>query len=171
MALASLLSRDHERAGHHYEVGLAENPNDELLQIEYGRYLFYVDRPEEGLRSIDEAMRLNPLHPDWFWNIQGRCLHLLGRHAEALAAFRRIAAPAFYHYAYMAACHHALGENSPAKVMKARLFEKKPDFDVAQFVATLPHRNPATAQRFARELDWLEERDTGAASRASTAFD
>jgi DNA-binding SARP family transcriptional activator/TolB-like protein/Flp pilus assembly protein TadD len=155
MAVASLLSRDHDRAGHHYEVGLAANPNDDLLQIEYGRYLFYIDRPEEGLRRINEAMRLNPLHPDWFWNIQGRCLHLLGRHAEALAAFRHIAAPAFFHFAYMASCHHALGQDDAAEAMRDRLSESKPDFEVAGFVATLPHRNPATAQRFAREFDWL----------------
>uniref|UniRef100_UPI002FDE90C5 BTAD domain-containing putative transcriptional regulator n=1 Tax=Rubrimonas sp. TaxID=2036015 RepID=UPI002FDE90C5 len=122
MAVACLLSRDHDRAGNQFEAGLAANPNDDLLQIEYGRYLLYVDRPEDGLRRIREAMRLNPLHPDWFWNIQGRCLHLLGRHAEALAAFRRITSPAFYHFAYMAACHRALGETEAAEAMRSRLF-------------------------------------------------
>jgi len=156
LALASLLMRDHDRAGVHFQAGLAANPNDDLLLIEYGRYLMYVDRAEDGLRRVREAMRLNPLHPDWFRNIQGRCLHLLGRHAEALAAFRHIAAPAFYHFAYMAACHRALGEHGPAGAMRARLFAARPDFDVATFVAALPHRNPATAARFARELDWLQ---------------
>jgi adenylate cyclase len=155
MALACLLSRDHDRAGNHFEAGLAANPNDDLLMIEYGRYLMYVDRPEDGLRRVSEAMRLNPLHPDWFWNIQGRCLHLLGRHAEALAAFRHIISPVFYHFAYMAACHQALGETEAAEAMKARLFAARPDFIVARFVASLPHRNPATVERFARELDWV----------------
>ncbi len=155
MAVASLLSRDHDRAGSHFEAGLAANPNDDLLQIEYGRYLLYVDRPEDGLRRIREAMRLNPLHPDWFWNIQGRCLHLLGRHTEALTAFRHIMSPVFYHFAYMAACHHALGQTEAAEAMKARLFIARPDFDVSRFVAALPHRSPETAARFARELAWL----------------
>lgn len=155
MAVASLLSRDHDRAGSHFEAGLAANPNDDLLQIEYGRYLLYVDRPEDGLRRIREAMRLNPLHPDWFWNIQGRCLHLLGRHADALAAFRHIISPVFYHFAYMAACHHALGEIEEAEALKVRLFIVKPDFDVTEFVAALPHRSAETAEGFARELRWL----------------
>lgn len=160
MAVASLLSRDHDRAGNHFEAGLAANPNDDLLQIEYGRYLLYVDRPEDGLRRIREAMRLNPLHPDWFWNIQGRCLHLLGRYAEALAAFRHIMSPVFYHFAYMAACHHALGEIEEAEVLKVRLLIAKPDFDVTKFLAALPHRSAETAERFARELHWLgSERD------------
>ena len=154
MAVASLLARDHDRAGSHFEAGLVANPNDDLLLIEYGRYLMYVDRPEEGLMRVREAMRLNPLHPDWYWNIQGRCLHLLGRHSEALAAFRHIAAPAFYHFCYMAACHRALGEHGAAEAMRDRLIAARPDFDLAGFVATLPHRNPATAERFAAELAW-----------------
>jgi adenylate cyclase len=166
MAVVSLLAREHDRAGSHFEAGLAANPNDDLLLIEYGRYLMYVDRPEDGLRRIREAMRLNPLHPDWFWNIQGRCLHLLGRHAEALDAFRRIASPAFYHFAYMSACHYALGETAAAEVMKTRLFAAEPDFAVARFVATLPHRDPAIAERFAGELGWLEARCHAVTPRA-----
>jgi adenylate cyclase len=155
MAVALLLSRDHARAGHHFEAGLAANPNDDLLLIEYGRYLFYVDRPEDALLRIRDAMRLNPLHPEWFWNIQGRCLHLLGRHGEALAAFQRIATPAFYHFAYMAACQKALGQDAEAEDMRNRLYIANPDFDVARFVAALPHRSAATAARFGLELEWL----------------
>jgi adenylate cyclase len=157
MGIACLVSRDHDRAGHHFEAGLAANPNDDLLLIEYGRYLFYIDRPEEALSRIREAMRLNPLHPDWFWNIQGRSLHLLGRHAEALAAFRHITSPAYYHFAYMAACYRALGDETAANAMRARLFQAEPDFDVTRFIASLPHRNAASAERFARELQWLRQ--------------
>jgi DNA-binding SARP family transcriptional activator/TolB-like protein/Flp pilus assembly protein TadD len=155
MGIACLLSRDHDRAGHHFEAGLAVNPNDDLLLIEYGRYLFYIDRPEEALSRIREAMRLNPLHPDWFWNIQGRSLHLLGRHAAALAAFQHITTPAYYHFGYMAACHRALGDDEAAEAMRVRLFQAKPDFDVARFIASLPHRSAASAERFAKELQWL----------------
>lgn len=32
-----LLSRDPDRAGQHFQAGLAANPNDDLLQVEYGR--------------------------------------------------------------------------------------------------------------------------------------
>ncbi len=157
MGIACLVSRDHDRAGHHFEAGLAANPNDDLLLIEYGRYLFYIDRPEEALSRIREAMRLNPLHPDWFWNIQGRSLHLLGRHADALAAFRHITTPAYYHYGYMATCHRALGDDNAAEAMRARLFQAEPDFDVARFIASLPHRSAASAERFAKELRWLHQ--------------
>jgi len=167
MAVACLLARDHARAGHHFEAGLAANPNDDLLLIEYGRYLFYIDRPEEALARIREAMRLNPLHPDWYWNIRGRCLHLLGRHAEALDAFRHIAEPAFYHFAYMAACHRALGDHGSAEVMRARLFAAEPDFDPGRFLAALPHRDRMAAERFGRELEWLRASSRDAAARDS----
>lgn len=156
LALACLLTRDHDLAGHHFFAGLAANPNDDLLMIEYGRYLAYTDRPEEALSRVREAMRLNPLRPDWYWNIRGRCQHLLGRHADALDSFRHIAEPAFYHFAYMAACHRALGDDTAAEGMRRRLFAAAPDFDVARFMGALPFQNPATAARFAAELTWLK---------------
>jgi adenylate cyclase len=113
-------------------------------------------------------MRLNPLHPDWYWNIRGRCLHLLGRHAEALDAFRHVAEPAFYHFAYMAACHRALGDQEAAEEMRARLFAAEPDFDPGRFLAALPHRDRSAAERFGGELEWLRPafRDTAAPDTA-----
>ncbi|MBL9074803.1 hypothetical protein [Tabrizicola sp.] len=151
----STLSGQVHRAGHHFEAGLAANPNDDLLLIEYGRYLIYIDRPEEALSRIRDAMRLNPLHLEWFWNIQGRSLHLLGRHADALAAFRHITNPSYYHFGYMAACYRALGESAAAEAMRARLLEAEPNFDIARFIASLPHRSAESAQRFAVEIEWL----------------
>ena len=63
LGVAFLVGREHSRAAHHFEAGLAANPNDDLLLVEYGRFLMYIDRPEDGLRRVREAMRLNPFHP------------------------------------------------------------------------------------------------------------
>jgi len=148
LGIARMMERDFDRAAHHFEAGLASNPNDDLLLTEYGRYLMYDDRPEEGLQRIREGMRLNPYHPNWYWGMQGRCLHTLGRFAEARDAFLRMRNPPFYTFAYLAACHVALGDRDAAEAAHAALYRLRPDFDIEAFRGIFPYRNPETADRF-----------------------
>ena len=77
-AMCNFIHRNFDRAEFDFQSAIRANPNDELILTEYGRYLMYVDRPEDGLQRIREAMRVNPFHPVWFWSIQGRVLHTLG---------------------------------------------------------------------------------------------
>ena len=152
LALCHLLTRQFDRAGLLYEEGLQANPNDELLLIEYGRYLMYVERPADGLIRVAEAMRINPLHPNWYWNIQGRCLHMLGRTQEALEAFQRIHAPTFWVHSYLAACHAALGQDDLARAARAQLLHLRADFDLADYMRVMPYKTEATARRFIAEM-------------------
>lgn len=157
LGVALLVGREHGRAAHHFEACLAANPNDDMLLVEYGRFLMYVDRPEDGLRRVREAMRLNLFHPVWHWNVAGRCLHTLDRLAGALGAFQRLPAPAFYHLAYRAVCLKRLGDQSGALAMRDRLFEAKLDFHVARFLGVFPYLSAETLQRFANDFQWLDD--------------
>lgn len=148
LGMAHMINREFDLAAYHFEAGLAVNPNDDLLLTEYGRFLMYDDRPEEGLRRIREGMRLNPYHPHWYWAMQGRCLHTLGRYAEARDAFLRMPNPPFYTYAYLAACHLALDEVQAAETAHATLYQLRPNFDVEAFRSIFPYRNPETLERF-----------------------
>lgn len=47
----------HDQAREQFETGLRTNPNDDLLLVEYGRFLMYDDRPEAGLARVRETMR------------------------------------------------------------------------------------------------------------------
>lgn len=148
LGMARMITRDFDRAAHHFEAALASNGNDDLVLTEYGRFLMYDDRPEEGLHRIREGMRLNPYHPNWYWGIQGRCLHTLGRFAEARDAFLRMRNPPFYTYAYLAACHTALGDDDAAAAAHASLYRLRPDFEMESFRSIFPYRNPATMDRY-----------------------
>lgn len=148
LGMAFMMTRDFDRASHHFQAGLAANPNDDLLLTEYGRFLMYDERPEEALQHIREGMRLNPFHPNWYWGIRGRCLHTRGRYAEARDAFLRISDPPFYTYAYLAACCTALGDVEGTRVAHAALYRLKPDFDLDVFRKAFPYRSQDTADRF-----------------------
>jgi adenylate cyclase len=77
------------------------NPNDDLVPVEHARLLMNIDRPEDGLMRVREAMRLNPYHPNWYWNAEGTCLHIAGRYEEAIDAFDRVDSPQFWVEAYL----------------------------------------------------------------------
>jgi adenylate cyclase len=152
LGITRMMARDHDGARGHFETGLRMNPNDDLLLIEYARFLMYDDRPDEGLKFAAEAMRLNPFHPNWYWNIVGRCLHTLGRFEEAIAAFERVAHPPFWTLAYLASCAAAVGDWKRAEAARARLMHSRPDFTLDRFAAIFPYRNPATEARFLDSL-------------------
>lgn len=152
LGIAALMERAHDRARAHFETGLRANPNDDLLLIEYARFLMYDDRAEAALAYSAEAMRLNPFHPNWYWNIEGRVLHTLGRFEAATRAFERVASPPFWTIAYMAACATALGQDDRAAALRDRLRASRPDFTLARFATIFPYRNPATEAAFLASL-------------------
>ena len=148
LGVAFTIEQRYDEASHHFQAGMNANPNDEQLLVEYGRHLMYVDRPEAGISSIREAMRLNPFHPSWYWNMVGRCLHTLGRFDEAIECFRRMEDPPFYVHGYIASCLAMLGDEDGAKIERDRLYAARPDFDLQQFRSIFPYKNSQTAERF-----------------------
>jgi adenylate cyclase len=124
------------------------NPNDDLIAAEHGRLLMYLGRPDEGLLRVREAMRLNPYHPNWYWNLEGRCLHTAERYGEAIAAFEQIDEPQFWVEAYLAACHAMCGRHERAVDHLDRLRTMRPDFRLSVFRRVLPYRSEARLHRF-----------------------
>ncbi len=97
---------------------------------------------------VREAMRLNPFHPNWYWNIYGRCLHTAGRYEEAIAAFDRVETMQFWVLAYLAACHAMIGEHDRARNYARQVRDARPDFSLATFQQILPYRNAQSHARF-----------------------
>jgi TolB-like protein/DNA-binding SARP family transcriptional activator/Tfp pilus assembly protein PilF len=133
LAVAHLFSWHHDRALHHIERAIAFNPNDDLVVVEHGRILCAIGRPEEGLLRVREAMRLNPYHPNWYWNIEGLCLHHMGQYEEAIAAYDHIDVPQFWVEAYLAACHAMCGRDERAAYHRNKLLLMYPDFNLTVF--------------------------------------
>jgi TolB-like protein len=152
LGIARLMAGDHARASQHFETGLRMNRNDDLLLVESGRFMMYDDRADEGVACVREAMRLNPFHPNWYWNILGRCLHTLGRYDDALDAFSRVANPPFWTLAYSAGCASMAGHPEQAAALVAQVLAVRPDFSLERFGAILPYRNPDTKAGFMSSL-------------------
>jgi adenylate cyclase len=142
LAAVNLAGGQHDKAVFHQERALALNPNDDLIVVQQGEMLTWLGRPEEGIPWIEKAMRLNPYHPERFWNHLGRAFFVARRYAEALAAFSRITAPDHLHQAFLAACHAELGNEAAARSHVAEALRREPAFCVENYLKTLHYKCP-----------------------------
>jgi adenylate cyclase len=137
LAAASLaVDRDHDRAVHHQERALALNPNDDLIVVQQGELLTWIGRPEEGIEWIRKAMRLNPYHPERFWNHLGRAYFVARRYSEAVEAFGHITRPDHTHVAFLAACRATMGDMVAAQSLAQAVLVQAPGFSVAEYMST-----------------------------------
>jgi adenylate cyclase len=144
LAALNLNRDDHDKAAYHQERALTLNPNYDLVVVQQGELLTWLGRPEEGIDWIKKAMRLNPYHPERFWNHLGRACYCAEKYAEAAEAFSRITRPDHTHHAFLAATFANMGNAVAAAAHAAEVLKREPKFSVAVYLAT---------QHYKREVD------------------
>ena len=136
LAALRLAQDDHERASYHQERALGLNSNYDLIVVQQGEILTWLGRPEEGIPWIQKAMRLNPYHPERFWNHLGRAFYAARRYAEAVEAFSRITRPDHTHHAFLAAALAQLGNEVGSKAHAGEVLQRDPSFTVTSYLET-----------------------------------
>jgi adenylate cyclase len=140
LAAVHLVRDEHDRAAYHQERALGLNPNNDLILVQQGELLTWLGRPEDGIEWIRKAMRLNPYHPERYWNHLGRALFVARRYAEAVEAFSRIGKPDHTHHAFRAAALAQLGDATAATAHAQEVLRREPEFTVESYLATLHYR-------------------------------
>ena len=147
LAALNLARDDHDKAAYHQQRALALNPNYDLVVVQQGELLTWLGRPEEGIEWIKKAMRLNPYHPERFWNHLGRACYCAEKYAEAAEAFSRITRPDYTHHAFLAATFASMGNAVAATAHAAEVLKREPKFSVSLYLATQHYRNDADRRR------------------------
>jgi adenylate cyclase len=137
LAAVNLTSGDHQAAAYHQQRAIGLNPNNDLIVVQQGELLTWMGRPEEGIEWVRKAIRLNPYHPERFWNHLGRGLFVARRYAEAIDAFRRISPADQFHHAFLAACAAMLGDDASATTHVRGVLALDPDFSTERHLSTL----------------------------------
>ena len=102
-------------------------------------------RAEEGVALIRQAMRLNPFHPESYWDDLAVASYAARRYEEALEANRQIVGrKQYWYFARMAACYAQLGRTEEARAQTVEALRLKPDFRLS--TVKLFYKNPADAQ-------------------------
>jgi adenylate cyclase len=147
LAALNLASEDHDKAAYHQERALALNPNYDLVVVQQGELLTWLGRPEEGIDWIKKAMRLNPYHPERFWNHLGRACYCAENYAEAAEAFSRITRPDHAHHAFLAATFAQMGNAVAAAAHAAEVLKREPKFSASAYLATQHYKRDVDRKR------------------------
>ena len=142
--------REFEQSDIEAEKALALDPTDADTLAGLGDILRWSGRAPEAIGLLQKAMRLDPFYPAWYEFYLGQAYFLTGRYTEAIEALKRGAKrnsnyPAFP--LFMAASFAMLGRTEEARAAAAEVLRINPDFTLQAFVAHVPYRNRADAER------------------------
>ena len=140
LAAVHLTHDDHDKAVHHQDRALALNPNDDLIVVQQGELLTWLGRADEGIDWIKKAMRLNPYHPERYWNHLGRAYFVAHRYAEAIEAVKHIHALDHFHHAFLAAAYGQMGNEAEARRHAGEALARKPGFTAADYLSTTHYK-------------------------------
>jgi tetratricopeptide (TPR) repeat protein len=70
------------------ERAITLDPNNADSYAQQANVLRFAGRPEDALRAVEQAMRLNPRYPLFYLFQLGAAYHLNGRYAEAIATLK-----------------------------------------------------------------------------------
>jgi adenylate cyclase len=97
-------------------------------------------------------MRLNPYHPECFWNHLGRAYFTARRYDEAIKAIQRVNQADHANLAALAACHAARGDDAGAKASAQKVLKLAPDFHVAGHIATQHYKHESDLEHYRAAL-------------------
>lgn len=126
------LCGDFASAERHYRRAITLNPNDANAIAGFGRMLASVGQHDDAVDRVRESMRLNPYHPDWYWQVLAAVLHSAGRYADAAEALGRAARRGFWSRCYLAACLAQMGRMDEAAAAVAEARRLRPDCSLAK---------------------------------------
>lgn len=154
LSLVRLFAREHGAAEHHIRRSLELNPYDADTVAQLGYLLCMRGRPFEALAALDEAVRINPFHPDWYDYDRSIAFYSAGDYQGAIECLSRLAVLAPWKLTRLAACHAQLDDLARARNYMAELRRMAPDFSPSQYARTgLPFEHASDTDHFAEGVE------------------
>ena len=89
MSIVYAQKQQYDQAIAESERAIALDPNYAGSYAGQAQVLNLAGRPEEALRTVEQAMRLNPRSPPWYLYHLGLAYRMTGRYAEAIATQKK----------------------------------------------------------------------------------
>jgi adenylate cyclase len=134
-----------------FQKAIDLNPNDADALMDYGYYISYAGRAEEGLEAAHKAMRLNPHHPEWYKLSLAQICFDARQYEDAVAAFRSVhSVETVASCLYMAAALAALGLAVDAEVAIESALELDPRATLRKWTDAkmAPYKDPKDLGHF-----------------------
>ena len=128
----------------------ADNPNDPEVLLHEGHVLSCTGRTETGIDRVEEAISLDPTHPNWFHYVHGIAAFEAERFETSRVAVNRYIE--LQHGPFVGLKASALRVRAAANALSGRIdaarqdadeyLALKPDFRVSAYVRGMPRQDP-----------------------------
>lgn len=151
LGYACLYKKQHEASIAAYERAVELNPNDADILAEMGDSLTSSGSADRAIELLKRAMRLNPLHPDWYlWNL-GEAYFDLTRYGEAIHTLKSMNDHSEAHR-LLASSYALLGQMTEARYHASQVLVVHPDFTLDHWRTVPPNKNTEPLERFIEGL-------------------
>jgi TolB-like protein/Tfp pilus assembly protein PilF len=133
LSMARLHAREHAAAEYHLVRSLDLNPYDADTMSHMSYLQTMRGRPLVALHWLDRAMRINPIHPDWYNYDRAIALYSAGQYRGAIDCLETLSLTTPWRLARLAACHAQLGEMDRARALVAQIRQADPTYDILHF--------------------------------------
>lgn len=150
LAQIYLWKKEHDRAIVEAERAVALGPNNADSYETLAEVLGWAGRPEDSIRVIRQAMRLNPHYPFFYLWTLGHASYMSRRNGDAVDAFKKITQqnPNFLPaHAYLAVLFAEMGREKAAREAWDKARQLSPGVSLASLGQRLPYRRPADLDR------------------------
>lgn len=118
LAHVYLWSKEHEKGIAQVRKAITRGPGNAEWIASLGEQLTWAGKPLEGIKYLEQAMRLDPKYPAWYlWNL-GHAHYLAGQYEKAVDAFLRalVKDPYFWpSHTFLALAYDAQGLDAKTK--------------------------------------------------------
>jgi DNA-binding winged helix-turn-helix (wHTH) protein/tetratricopeptide (TPR) repeat protein len=158
LAMTRLHAREHAAAEYHLLRSIELNPYDADTMAQMGYLLTMRGKPFEAIAWLDRAVRINPVHPDWYHYDRGMALYAAGEYQAAIDSLAKLPTKTPWRLTRLAACCAQLGNHGEARRLVAEIKRTAPDYspmDFARHGVVFEHQSDVDhlAEGVSRALD------------------
>jgi adenylate cyclase len=150
-----ILMRDYDKGIEAGQEAVELEPNGADSHAFLGMGLQLADRPEEAIKILKKAIRLNPMPQAWYLHNLASAYRNMGRYNEAIGwakkAVGREASNVFSHLV-LVSCYSLAGREEEARAEATQVLRINPKFSMARFEKTTPQKNLEVKKRFVDAL-------------------
>ena len=117
---------------HGIDQAIALNPSNSEILVGSADPLLYVGRTDEAIDRIEQAMGIDPFHPDWFHWQMGWALWEKNDCEAALTAMRKMSRIPNGAHRTLAGIHACLGNEREAKEALAVFLKDSPGESISK---------------------------------------
>jgi len=147
LGIILLFGHKHDQAVNQFEEGLKANPNSADLLAMSAEVYSYAGNPEEAIKRIKQAMRLNPSYPHWYLFFLGLAQYIAHNYEGAVKTLRQMS-PIGEARRILAASLAQLGRMEEARAEAEKFMKDNPSFSASDWGSKAPFLHERDRQHF-----------------------